>query len=88
MKATIEDWKNPERILPCHKELVLCHIGAGSELDPFNCKVAEYDMHEDCFVFGEADGCFANYAMYGFVRSEVVSGWMPLHREFDLNEVR
>lgn len=84
MKPTIEEWKNPERIQPYHKELVLCHIGNGTELDPFNCKVAEYDAENDCYVFGEADGCFANYAMWGFVRSEVVTAWIPLHRECEV----
>ena len=71
------NWIDPNEKKPDNKQLVILHIGYGSSFDPFNCKVAEYDSTEDCFVFGEADGCFANYAFYGFVRTEMVTGWIP-----------
>ena len=70
------EWIDPKVKKPNHKQLVLVHVGY-LEPDPLNTKVAEYDSEEDCFVFGLADEDFMHYAMCGFVRTEIVTGWFP-----------
>ena len=69
-------WINPIDKLPEHKQLVICNIGCGKP-NPMHTKVAEYDALHNCFVFGEADGNLQGYAYCGFVKTGLVTGWIP-----------
>lgn len=70
------NWINSKNKKPNHGQVVIVHVGYANP-DPINSKVAEYDSKEDCYVFGKADGDFPYYCTCGFVRSEIVTGWIP-----------